>query len=361
MVATGTVSSPYLVLKIRRDHIIEDALSELSRYPHDDLQSELKVQFVGEEGIDQGGVQKEFFQLVVREIFDAKFGMFVHDEKTRSYWFNSASLDTRLEYELIGTILGLAIYNAVILDVHFPQVVYKKLMGYQKPTLKDLEDTNPELASGLKKLLAFDGDVESMFAVNFQISYQTPFGETITHSLKEDGANIPLTNPNREEYVKLYVEYLLEESVRTQFDAFFKGFKLVCDGPAWELFRWEELELLVCGSQILDFEALQNVTIYDNGYHDTHPVIQNFWEVVHSLTEDEKKQLLFFSTGSDRSPIGGLSKLHFIITRHGPDSDRLPSAHTCFNHLLLPEYQTKEKLRDRLLAAIHNAEGFGLM
>jgi hypothetical protein len=98
--------------------------------------------------------------------------------------------------------------------------------------------------------------------------------------------------------------------------------------------------------------------------------------VVHSFTLEQKKKLLFFATGCDRAPVGGLANLDFIITRNGPDSDRLlcsllillltsfiyrlPSAHTCFAILLLPEYSTKEKLRERLLAAIENAEGFGL-
>lgn len=86
-----------------------------------------------------------------------------------------------------------------------------------------------------------------------------------------------------------------------------------------------------------------------------------FWDVLHTLTEEQKKKFLFFTTGCDRAPIGGLGKLHLVITRHGPDSDRLPSAHTCFNHLLLPEYSSKEKLRERLLTALGNAEGFGML
>jgi ubiquitin-protein ligase E3 A len=71
--------------------------------------------------------------------------------------------------------------------------------------------------------------------------------------------------------------------------------------------------------------------------------------------------LLFFATGSDRAPIGGLSKLGLVITRQGPDSEKLPTAHTCFNHLILPEYSTKEKLKEKLKKAINNAEGFGLL
>jgi ubiquitin-protein ligase E3 A len=62
--------------------------------------------------------------------------------------------------------------------------------------------------------------------------------------------------------------------------------------------------------------------------------------VVHSLSEEHKKKLLFFATGSDRVPIKGLGNLPFVISRNGPHCDRLPTAHTCFNHLLLPGAST---------------------
>ena len=58
--------------------------------------------------------------------------------------------------------------------------------------------------------------------------------------------------------------------------------------------------------------------------------------------------------------MGGLGHLKLIIQRSGGDTDRLPSAHTCFNVLLLPEYSSQDKLRQRLLLAIENAQGFGL-
>lgn len=68
------VNSPYLILEIRRDNIIGDALDQLESKTTQDLRKQLRVQFVGEEGVDEGGVQKEFFQLAVREIFDPKYG-----------------------------------------------------------------------------------------------------------------------------------------------------------------------------------------------------------------------------------------------------------------------------------------------
>ena len=68
-----------------------------------------------------------------------------------------------------------------------------------------------------------------------------------------------------------------------------------------------------------------------------------FWEAVHGFTEAQKKLLLAFVTGSDRVPIRGLASLQppFVISRNGPASDRLPTAHTCFNHLLLPAYAVR--------------------
>ena len=89
-------------------------------------------------------------------------------------------------------------------------------------------------------------------------------------------------------------------------------------------------------------------------------MVQWLWQVVGELNAEERKHFLKFFTGSDRAPIGGLGNLRALIQRDGPDSNRLPTSHTCFNSLLLPSYRSKEKLADRLKLAILNSEGFGL-
>jgi len=356
----GPITFPYLVLRIRREYLIQDTLTQLAHLSTepDNLKKELKVKFENEEAVDEGGVQKEFFQLIVRELFDPKYGMFILNTSTRTYWFNCGSTDFE-EYKLIGTILGLAIYNGVILDVHFPFFLYKKLTGL-KPTLEDLKSVNPGLSDGLKKLQDYPGDVEADIGGYFQISYEE-FGVTKYSELKPQGASIPITNVNRREFVDLYIKYFLEDSISRQYDAFQKGFQYLCNSPAFKLFRPEELELSVCGSPILDFEALEKATIYENGYSKDHQVIKWFWDLVHHLPLQQQKCLLFFATGSDRAPIGGLGKLGLVIVRHGADSDRLPQSHTCFNHLMLPEYSSKDKLETMLLLAVNNAEGFGML
>jgi hypothetical protein len=125
--------------------------------------------------------------------------------------------------------------------------------------------------------------------------------------------------------------------------------------------RPEELELLICGTTELNFTSLEEGAEYDDGYDADHQVIQWFWSIVHSMPTEKKQKLLMFVTASDRVPLKGLGNLTFVIQRNGPDSERLPTALTCFGRLLLPEYSAKEKLENRLITAIENAKGFGLV
>lgn len=362
---TGQPSNPYLKLKVRRDHIIDDALVELemiSMENPNDLKKQLVVEFVGEQGIDEGGVSKEFFQLVVEEIFNPDYAMFVIQNETQTVWFNPTSFESDAQFTLIGIVLGLAIYNNVILAVNFPMVLYRKLMG-RRGSFEDLQDWNPVLYNSLKQLLEDnESNLEDVFMQTFRISYEDVFGSIIYHDLKENGDDIKVTQENKYEFVDLYADYILNKAVEKQFHAFYKGFQMVVDeSPLELLFRPEEIELLICGSKNFDFDELEKSTEYDGGYTASSQIIKDFWLIVHSLSMEDKRKLLQFTTGSDRVPIGGLSRLKLVISRNGPDCSRLPTAHTCFNVLLLPEYSSKEKLEDRLLKAINYSKGFGML
>ncbi|XP_066246881.1 ubiquitin-protein ligase E3A isoform X2 [Euwallacea similis] len=362
---TGQPSNPYLRLKVRRDNIIDDALVELemiSMENPNDLKKQLVVEFEGEQGIDEGGVSKEFFQLVIEEIFNPDYAMFTVQNETQTVWFNPTSFESTAQFTLIGIVLGLAIYNNIILAVNFPMVLYRKLMGRQG-SFEDLVDWNPVLYNSLKQMLEYTGaDLEEVFMQTFRISYQDVFGTIINYDLKDKGEKIPVTQENKYEFVDLYADFLLNKAVEKQFRAFYKGFQMVVDeSPLDQLFRPEEIELLICGSKNFDFDELESSTEYDGGYTNDSQVIKDFWSEVHALSMEDKRKLLQFTTGSDRVPIGGLSRLKLVIARNGPDSDRLPTAHTCFNVLLLPEYSSREKLKDRLVKAINYSKGFGML
>ncbi|XP_043268036.1 ubiquitin-protein ligase E3A [Venturia canescens] len=360
----GQPTNPYLRLEVRRDFLIDDALVELEMVAMEnptDLKKQLVVEFEGEQGVDEGGVSKEFFQLVVEEIFNPDYGMFTTQEETKTTWFNPTSFESDAQFTLIGIVLGLAIYNNVILDVRFPMVVYRKLLG-RKGGFADLEDWSPTLYRSLTEMLNYTGDdMAETFMQTFRVGYKDVFGTVLFHELRENGDEIYVNQENKEEFAELYADFLLNGSVERQFKAFRRGFQMVTDeSPLALLFRPEEIEQLVCGSKVFDFAELEAATEYD-GYTVESAAVKNFWRVAHALPLESQRRLLQFTTGSDRVPVGGLSRLKMVISRHGPDSDRLPIAHTCFNTLLLPDYGTIEKLQDRLLKAINYSMGFGML
>ncbi|PIK48324.1 hypothetical protein BSL78_14808 [Apostichopus japonicus] len=211
----------------------------------------------------------------------------------------------------------------------------------------------------MQELLNCEDDVEDVFCQTFQISH-TSMGETVTIDLKPMGSEIPVTNKNRGEYVDLYVKFLLVDAIQRQFQAFAKGFHSVCGGRALGLFHSVETQLLVCGRKELDFATLEESVTYEDGYHREHKTIKNFWTVVREMTNEQKKQLLHFITGSARVPLRGWSSLPIVIQKNGADSAQLPTAMTCFNRLLLPDYATVERLRQRLFLAVQFSKGFGL-
>ncbi|KAI9724699.1 MAG: putative E3 ubiquitin-protein ligase [Chrysothrix sp. TS-e1954] len=377
----------YLVLKVRRDCLVEDSLKSISEVVgagQQDIKKGLKVHFVNEEGIDAGGLRKEWFLLLVREIFDPRQGMFLYDDESQFCYFNPHSFETSDQYFLVGALLGLAIYNSTILDVALPPFTFKKLLASGPPhatqgrtpyryTLKDLAEYRPELARGLRRLLEFDGDVQATFCRDFVIEIER-YGQVIQVPLCDNGARRPVTESNRAEFVELYVRYLLDTQVSRQYEPFKRGFFTVCGGNALSLFQPEEIELLVRGSdEPLDVPSLKAVAVYENWYQGPEhsstkipspaeqvPLLQWFWSSFEQATPGDQRKLLGFITGSDRIPAVGATNLVIKVAFGGPDGNRLPIARTCFNQLLLYGYRTAGELENKLWTAVGGSEGFGL-
>ncbi|XP_015194984.1 probable E3 ubiquitin-protein ligase HECTD2 [Lepisosteus oculatus] len=360
----------FLNIKVRRLQLVRDSLDELSR-KRADLKKKLKVTFVGEAGLDMGGLTKEWFLLLIRQIFHTDYGMFTYLKDSHYHWFSNWKCDNYSEFRLVGTLMGLAVYNSITLDIKFPPCCYKKLLsppivpcdqntpvGIAALTLNDLQQIMPELAHGLEELLAYEGNVEEDFYSTFQV-YQEELGVIKSYNLRPGGDKIPVTNQNRKEYVQLYIDFLLNKSIYNQFAAFYYGFHSVCASNALMLLRPEEVEMLVCGSPDLDMSALQKVTQYE-GYSKSDPTIRFFWDVVLGFPLDLQKKLLHFATGSDRVPVGGMVDLNFKIAKNDVSTDWLPVSHTCFNQICLPPYKSKKELKQKLTIAISNTEGFGL-
>lgn len=349
----------FLNLNIHRNNIVEDTINQLLHHGVTEFKRPLKVHFIGEEAEDAGGVRKEFFLLLLREILNPDFGMFTQYPEKNTIWFKEGSLEQASTYALIGIVCGLAIYNFTIINLPFPLILYKKLLG-ESAVLDDLADLDPCLTRSLHELLEYDNDdAEEVFCLNFTVT-QDYFGETKVIPLKPDGENINVTSQNKQEYVDLLVDYKLNKGIESQYQAFHDGFYRVCGGIVLKLFYPMELMALVTGNENYDWNELEKSAEYKGEYHAEHAVIKMFWEVFHDFALDQKRQFLLFLTGTDRVPILGMKALKITIQSTADDA-YLPVAHTCIAQLDLPVYNTKEKLRYKLLQAIQQSEGFGLV
>ncbi|KAG2436520.1 hypothetical protein HXX76_006818 [Chlamydomonas incerta] len=360
--AVPGVHSDMCIVRVRRSHLVEDALEEVGRQTRSDLLKPLRVHFIGEEGIDAGGVKKEFFALLMERLLDPVYGLMAYDPASRTYWFNASSLAPAASYFLLGLVLGLAVYNRVLLAFPAPLLLYQKLRGGRELGLRDLEGWQPELAKGLRHILEYDGPepLADVFGLTFSVDVER-FGAIETVPLKPGGEQLPVTEDNRAEYVSLRAAWHMERATAEQYESFAAGFRVLCEGPAMSLFNAQELERLVCGNPRLDFTALREAARYEGGFGRGSVAVSWLWDIVlHELGPEEQRAFLKFFTGSDRSPLGGLGSLRPVIQRDGPDSHKLPTAHTCFNTLLLPEYASRTKLLRLLRLAINNSEGFGL-
>lgn len=143
-------------LKLRRTRVLEDSFTAVMRMSGEDLKRRLMVKFESEDGLDYGGVSREWFFLLSHEIFNPSYGLFEYSA-TDNYTLqiNSASAinpDHLSYFTFIGRCLGLAVFHRRFLDAYFISSFYKMILG-KKPVLADLENVDLELHKGLTWML----------------------------------------------------------------------------------------------------------------------------------------------------------------------------------------------------------------
>ncbi|KAF8476258.1 hypothetical protein BDZ91DRAFT_844889 [Kalaharituber pfeilii] len=382
-------STTYLLLGIRREHILEDAFNAVYKRELRELLKPLKIKFLNsfEEGVDQGGPQYEFFNVLMKEVMESSYGMFADtDNVNHVNWFSVEPLEPLHKYELLGVLMGIAVFNGVTLPVNFPLVFYKKFLGAEAEGLGDLEDGWPELVRGLKELLAWRMVMKMGWDCVYDVGKRKKKPALAPRKGKGkasdnihdfdmgsekleldldgecDGEPPFVTNANRDQYVKDYIAWLTTLSVSPQFNALRTGFLTIIPPRSFSLFTPSRLKSLVEGIPTIDITQLESITKYDDGYDQSHPTIREFWSVVRAYSQEERRALLEFVTASDRVPVNGLGSITFVIQRNGEDSELLPTSMTCFGRLLLPEYATgKGKVAEKMKRALENSRGFGII
>ncbi|XP_049701343.1 E3 ubiquitin-protein ligase NEDD4 isoform X6 [Helicoverpa armigera] len=352
-------------IKVRRNSILEDSyriISSVSRL--DLLKTKLWVEFESEVGLDYGGLAREWFFLLSKEMFNPYYGLFEYsamDNYTLQINPNSGVCnEEHLSYfKFIGRVAGMAVYHGKLLDAFFIRPFYKMMLGKQIELL-DMESVDLEYYNSLMWIKEND---PSELYLTFSVD-EEQFGKTIQRELKPGGANISVDNDNKDEYIKLVIEWRFVSRVAEQMFAFLEGLGALVPLALLKIFDEHELELLLCGIQHIDVRDWRNNTLYKGDYHANHLVVQWFWRVVLSFSNEMRSRLLQFVTGTSRVPMNGFKELYgsngpqlFTIEKWG-SPDNYPRAHTCFNRIDLPPYESYQQLREKLIKAIEGSQGF---
>ncbi|KAI7195788.1 putative E3 ubiquitin-protein ligase [Hortaea werneckii] len=353
------VPHPSLQLNIRRDNVFMDSYKSLYFKSAEEIKyGKLNIRFHGEEGIDAGGVSREWFGSMARQMFNPDYALFNPVASDRTTFHPNPHSDVNEEhlsfFKFIGRIIGKALYEGRLLDCHFSRAVYRRILG-RTVSLKDMESLDLDYYRSLVWIL--ENDITDVTFETFSVDVDR-FGAEETVDLIPDGRNIPVTEENKQQYVQLVVEHRLITSVQQQLDKFLEGFHDIIPQELVSIFNEQELELLISGLPEIDLDDWKNNTEYHN-YQATSPQIQWFWRAVRSFDKEEKAKLLQFITGTSKVPLNGFKELEgmngisrFNIHRDYSSKEKLPSSHTCFNQLDLPEYESYEHLRQQLYTAI---------
>ncbi|XP_013104140.1 E3 ubiquitin-protein ligase Su(dx) [Stomoxys calcitrans] len=354
----------HIKITVTRQTLFEDSYHQIMRLPAYELRRRLYIIFRGEEGLDYGGVSREWFFLLSHEVLNPMYCLFEYANKNNySLQINPASYvnpDHLQYFKFIGRFIAMALYHGRFIYSGFTMPFYKRMLN-KKLTIKDIETIDPEFYNSLiwvKDNNIDECGLELWFSVDFEV-----LGQIIHHELKENGEKERVTEENKEEYITLMTEWRMTRGIEQQTKTFLEGFNEVVPLEWLKYFDERELELILCGMQDVDVDDWQRNTIYRHYNRNSKQVVW-FWQFVRDTDNEKRARLLQFVTGTCRVPVGGFAELmgsngpqRFCIEKVGKET-WLPRSHTCFNRLDLPPYKSYDQLVEKLTFAIEETEGF---
>lgn len=289
-------------------------------------------------------------------------------------------------FQFMGCFVAKALLDSRILDMPFSNAFYKWMLGLEL-SWKDLKEISPFIGSTLDKfvsLIVKKKELEKTtnakseeFAKKLRELETEVFGGTIEdmcidfvmpgHSdweLKSDGAKTTVTIDNVDEYVNLIVEEYLVKGVEGSLSHFAKGFNSVFSMDNLKAFSVYELDSLVCGEKgKWEITILMDNIKCDHGYSMSSRSVEYFLDIISNFDLEQQRKFLLFVTGSPKLPVGGFKNLNPKLTivrkdmQYESPDEYLPTVSSCFHYLKLPDYTTKEVMRQKLLRAIELGQG----
>lgn len=351
----------FLKLSVHRDYVLEESIEHLGCIEEKYIRSVLRINFLEENGVDAGGLQREWFMLLNELLLDPRIGLFkCTNRDEQGFYLNPNSKhdngdDHLIYYYASGRLVGRALLEGTVLNFHLCTPLLKLILGVPV-TFEDLESYDPELFRSMSWLLDHDG-AESL-DLDFSVTEQLG-DEKVVVDLIPDGRNIVVTDSNKLQYVQARVDYHLLTSVSSQLYVFLRGVYEVIPFELLAIFDAEELEYMLCGTQDIDVADWQEHSVTSPTILHT-PTIVWFWEIVRDMPNEYKRRLLQFTTGCSRVPLVGFKGLTsydgrvclFNVKGMPKAANPYVRSYACFNRIDLPLGTTREQLKDMLYATL---------
>ena len=291
-----------LRVQVNRKRVQIDTFRKLRFCTADEMRKRINIVFSEEEGMDAGGLTREWYTILAREIFDERIALFtsigssVTFQPYSSSYINPEHLDY---FKFVGRLIGKALCDGQLLDAHFTRTFYKHMLGLPV-SYHDLEAIEPDYYKSLLQILEYPLDV-----IGVDLTFSADFnelGQTTTIDLIKNGRNINVTDENKLLYIQLIAHHRTTTAIRKQIDAFLEGFHELVPPELISIFDAQELELLISGLPDIDLDDYRSTTEY-NGYKPSDTIISWFWNCLRAFNKEEKALFLQFVTGTSKVPL----------------------------------------------------------
>ncbi|CAD8213014.1 unnamed protein product [Paramecium pentaurelia] len=354
------------MLRIRREYIFEDSYIKIKSITDPNiLKEQFEIIFEGEQGIDAGGLTKDWIYKLSEQIVDQKYKLFIPNSDNTCFIINresSCDPDHLNKFKFVGKIFAIAILTKVPIYGQFPISMFKHIIG-QKLSRADIQNYDEGLNNTFD--LIYNQKIDSSWNLFWAYTIKQG-GVPVDVELKPGGKDIEVTEYDKKDYVRKYCHQIMAKDIEDQIKAIQDGFYSLISKEDIKIFDSIQLELLLCGESNIDVEDLIRTLRYQ-GYTAQHQVIGWLKNILRSFNQDMLAKFLSLATGHPKLPVGGFQNPECRITIRLPNyqqndiDSRLPTGHTCTRVLDLPAYSNEETLRKQLETALNEGgEGFDL-
>lgn len=355
------------VLRVRRQHVYEDTLRDYTKFSQTHpcpAMLRWRVEFDMEDGIDSGGLTKEWYQELSKAIVSPKQGLFCQ-RPDGSIGISPDSFkitDALLHFRFCGVMLAKALAERCIVGISYDWVLTEALLSSEeekKADLEDLRELDPTFAASLQWIV--DNDVTAN-GLDETLCFTRLDGRVV--DFVDNGRNIDVTEQNKSVYVHGMVRYKLFQETEQQRNAFVEGFHSVVTQHRLSEFSSQHLRLMMNGLDDFNTEEFARACQFAGGIDEDSVLVTWFWDILRDMDAKGRRALLRFVTGCPAIPLDGFDPEFTIVLNESLSVDALPRSHTCFNRIVLPPYATvvdgKQRLREKLIYACEHSTIFGL-